>query len=208
MRDTNGDEEDGLDETILPMDFKTRGQIVDDEMHAILVKTLPAGVRLTVIFDSCHSGTALDLPYVYTSQGLLEGPGTSNTEFASNIVSAGISLLSGRVFDAGRLANTVLKKKKGKKAQQIAQATKSSAADVIMFSGCRDDQVAVDTSVSGVGNTGAMSWSFTESLKRNHRPSYLQLLNSMRELLKTKRFNQIPQLSSSHPMDMNQPFFM
>jgi hypothetical protein len=26
-------------------------------------------VRLTVIFDSCHSGTALDLPYVYDSGG-------------------------------------------------------------------------------------------------------------------------------------------
>jgi metacaspase-1 len=28
--DTDGDEEDGLDETILPMDFKTAGHIVDD----------------------------------------------------------------------------------------------------------------------------------------------------------------------------------
>ncbi len=26
-------------------------------------------MRLTVIFDSCHSGTALDLPYVYDSGG-------------------------------------------------------------------------------------------------------------------------------------------
>lgn len=30
----------------------------------MLVKPLPAGCRLTGIFDSCHSGTVMDLPYV------------------------------------------------------------------------------------------------------------------------------------------------
>ena len=45
------------------------GQIVDDEMNAILVQQLPRGARLTAIFDSCHSATALDLPYVYNEMG-------------------------------------------------------------------------------------------------------------------------------------------
>lgn len=31
--------------------------------HTLLVKPLPAGCRLTAIFDSCHSGTVMDLPY-------------------------------------------------------------------------------------------------------------------------------------------------
>ena len=34
-------------------------------MHDILVKPLPAGCRLTALFDCCHSGSVLDLPYEY-----------------------------------------------------------------------------------------------------------------------------------------------
>jgi len=63
--DLDGDEEDGYDETIYPVDFKQAGMIVDDEMHDIMVKALPPGCRLTAIFDCCHSGSALDLPYEY-----------------------------------------------------------------------------------------------------------------------------------------------
>jgi hypothetical protein len=63
--DLDGDEEDGYDETIYPVDFKQAGQIIDDEMHWIMVRPLPAGCRLTAIMDCCHSGSALDLPYEY-----------------------------------------------------------------------------------------------------------------------------------------------
>ncbi|KAF8839756.1 hypothetical protein BDN67DRAFT_904957 [Paxillus ammoniavirescens] len=69
--DKDGDEPDGLDEVIYPVDYKTAGVIVDDEMHRIMVKPLPQGCRLTAIFDSCHSGTALDLPYIYHTNGRL-----------------------------------------------------------------------------------------------------------------------------------------
>jgi hypothetical protein len=65
--DLDGDEEDGYDETIYPVDFKQAGMIVDDEMHDIMVRPLPPGCRLTAIFDCCHSGSALDLPYEYVS---------------------------------------------------------------------------------------------------------------------------------------------
>ncbi|KAK0207223.1 caspase domain-containing protein [Armillaria fumosa] len=71
-RDKDGDEVDGYDEVIFPIDFKQNGHIVDDEMHAIMVKTLPTGCRLTALFDCCHSGTALDLPYVYDCSGRLK----------------------------------------------------------------------------------------------------------------------------------------
>ena len=60
---------DGYDETIVPVDHKMAGEIVDDEMNAILVRQLPRGVRLTAIFDSCHSQTALDLPFIYDCDG-------------------------------------------------------------------------------------------------------------------------------------------
>ncbi|KAF9570832.1 Ca(2+)-dependent cysteine protease [Mortierella alpina] len=60
-----GDETDGYDEIIYPCDYLRSGIISDDEMYDLLVKDLPAGVQLTALVDACHSGTMLDLPYVY-----------------------------------------------------------------------------------------------------------------------------------------------
>eukprot|EP01111_Echinosteliopsis_oligospora_P007249 TRINITY_DN21_c0_g3_i1.p1 TRINITY_DN21_c0_g3~~TRINITY_DN21_c0_g3_i1.p1 ORF type:complete len:372 (-),score=111.77 TRINITY_DN21_c0_g3_i1:62-1177(-) len=65
-KDMNGDEIDGLDETILPLDYRTAGQIIDDEIFQLLAANVPAGARLTAVMDSCHSGTGMDLPFVYT----------------------------------------------------------------------------------------------------------------------------------------------
>ncbi|KAF9053145.1 peptidase C14, caspase domain-containing protein [Panaeolus papilionaceus] len=78
VKDEDGDEVDGWDEVIYPLDFRKAGSIVDDEMHDILVKPLPPGCRLTGIFDCCHSGTALDLPFIYSSHGRLKGSHVSN----------------------------------------------------------------------------------------------------------------------------------
>jgi metacaspase-1 len=52
-KDLDGDEDDGYDEVIYPVDFEQNGHIVDDLLHDILVKSLPAGCRLTAIFDVC-----------------------------------------------------------------------------------------------------------------------------------------------------------
>ncbi|KAJ8582903.1 hypothetical protein M405DRAFT_823165 [Rhizopogon salebrosus TDB-379] len=65
VQDPDGDEVDGYDEVIFPVDYQESGVIVDDEIHDILVKPLAAGSRLTALFQSCHSGTVLDLPYIY-----------------------------------------------------------------------------------------------------------------------------------------------
>lgn len=44
---SDGDEEDGMDETLCPVDYASSGMIVDDEVHAVLVK-----VRTCFDFDS------------------------------------------------------------------------------------------------------------------------------------------------------------
>lgn len=59
---------DNCDETILPMDFKRSGQILDDVLRKRLVDALPQGAKLTAFFDSCHSGTVLDLRYTWQDQ--------------------------------------------------------------------------------------------------------------------------------------------
>ena len=72
QKDTSGDEEDGMDETLIPVDYKTAGVITDDDLYEELCATLPEGVRLVCVMDCCHSGTILDLPYVFVAnnQGL------------------------------------------------------------------------------------------------------------------------------------------
>ncbi|KAH6903538.1 peptidase C14, caspase domain-containing protein, partial [Coprinopsis sp. MPI-PUGE-AT-0042] len=72
-RDLVGDKADGWDEVIYPLDFRKNGHIVDRDMHNTMVKPLPRRCRLTAIFDACHSGTVLDLPYIYSSHGRLKG---------------------------------------------------------------------------------------------------------------------------------------
>ncbi|EFJ11817.1 hypothetical protein SELMODRAFT_125416 [Selaginella moellendorffii] len=64
QRDYTGEEVDGYDETLCPVDFETQGMLVDNELNATLVRPLPRGVKLHCIIDACHSGTALDLPFL------------------------------------------------------------------------------------------------------------------------------------------------
>jgi metacaspase-1 len=44
-------------------DFKSAGQMVDDELNQLLVRPLLPGVTLHAVVDACHSGTVLDLPF-------------------------------------------------------------------------------------------------------------------------------------------------
>lgn len=64
MKDRDGDEEDGYDEILIPGDYKESGQIVDDEIYQHFVTQVPPGVHVVAMIDCCHSGTAMDLPYV------------------------------------------------------------------------------------------------------------------------------------------------
>ena len=69
IRDLSGDELDGYDETIIPVDFETCGHIVDDVLCNEVVKQFREGVLVTALMDSCHSGTVLDLPYYFNGEG-------------------------------------------------------------------------------------------------------------------------------------------
>jgi hypothetical protein len=71
IRDTNGDEKDGNDETLVPIDYETNGLIIDDELRGML-QCVTEDCKMTVVLDCCHSGTGLDLAYnVYDRVGRL-----------------------------------------------------------------------------------------------------------------------------------------
>jgi len=175
--DTSGDEEDGLDETICPVDFKSAGQIIDDDINDLLVKTIPEGARLTALMDCCHSGTGMDLPYMYRSSknGLVDTTPRSFSLF--------------------------------RKRRSARPPPGSSSGEVILFSGCRDDQTSADTGLKATAG-GAMTNAFLEALDRAPNGNYVQLLWEMRESLRNGVFVQIPQLSCGKQMDLNQQFYV
>ncbi|KAF8896346.1 peptidase C14 [Infundibulicybe gibba] len=187
VKDHDGDEGDGYDEVIYPVCFQN-GEIVDDLMHKIMVKPLPAGCRLTAIFDSCHSGSAL---------GKVKEPNLA-AEAGQGLMSAVSSYAKGDMGGVFKSAMGLVKTASGntQKAEKITKATRTSPADVISWSGCKDSQTSADTQEAGEA-TGAMS-----HVTKNKQQSYQQLLGNVRAILKAK-YSQKPQLSSSHPMDTN-----
>lgn len=163
--DRMGDEADGMNETIVPCDFQTAGQITDDELHQTLVAPLPSGARLTAVMDCCHSGTGLDLALTWSQRrGVWEAEETP--------------------------AHT--------------------AGDVLLFSGCEDDECSMDASAYGQPG-GAMTTAFVGAVRHiNGAPNYATLLESLRTYMRQSGFrNQRPQLSASQPFDPRQrPFYL
>lgn len=68
-KDRSGDALGGWDDTLLPVDFKETGHIVDDDLHKILVRRLPSKVQLTAIVDAVNTATVMDLPFSQCSKG-------------------------------------------------------------------------------------------------------------------------------------------
>ena len=167
-------------------------------MHRIMVRSLQPGVRLTAIFDSCHSGSALDLPYIYSTQGVLKEPNLAK-EAGQGLLGIVSAYARG---DMGSMASTAMgffkKATTGDATYERNKQTKTSPADVVMWSGSKDTQTSQDAQIAGKA-TGAMSWAFITALKKNPQQSYVQLLNSIRDELESK-YTQKPQLSCSHPL--------
>jgi hypothetical protein len=99
-------------------------------------------VRLTAIFDSCHSGSALDLPYIYSTQGVLKEPNLAK-EAGQGLLGIVSSYARG---DLGSMASTAMglfkKATSGNDTYERNMRTKTSPADVIMWSGSKDDQTS------------------------------------------------------------------
>ncbi|KAJ4475652.1 peptidase C14 [Lentinula aciculospora] len=256
--DRDGDEIDYKDESIFPVDSipptnasekqilaARRNVIIDDELHLYLVSPLPPGARLTTIFDSCHSGSVLDLPFMYsaasgklkegeflaeqdveTAGEMRKGRGVLAVEKTEkwkikeklfemkDILEATKDILheteeklfvekdaKGALIDFERLDGV----KAHVKQVEVLQKRNESLADIVLISGCKDTQTSADASEDGVP-TGALSWGLMSTLKENPEPTYLQLLDGIREKLKRENYDQLPQLSTGHPLDLSTVF--
>ena len=85
MKDTSGDEKDGLDELFVPLDFNC---ISDDEIKTFINNNLKKDVTLFALFDCCHSGTLLDLRYQYFDSENYDNASenTKETETIGNVI--------------------------------------------------------------------------------------------------------------------------
>lgn len=226
QQDAGSDEVDGNDENLVPSDYQTAGCIVDDELHSILVASLPVGVRLTAIMDCCHSGSVFDLPYTYgmTATNAVYEKDNRKAAIAAAMV-AGMSLLkgdTGTAFTKGKEAYTLFTAAPaapnaapaaaapaGATYSTHASAVKvrTSLADVIQFSGCRDEQTSADATLGGQA-CGAMSWALIQAFQqKGMEQTYVELLANVRTNLQGK-FQQVPQMSAGHRMRMNVKFLM
>ena len=55
------EEDDGMDEALVPSDFRVNGLLRDDKLNSLLQEFHPR-TRVLCVFDCCHSGTMLDQP--------------------------------------------------------------------------------------------------------------------------------------------------
>ncbi|EKF30462.1 metacaspase, putative [Trypanosoma cruzi marinkellei] len=172
-RATN-DTEEKFDQCLAPVDFASKGCILDNDIFRILLSRLPQGVRLTVVFDCCHSGSMLDLPYTFVGSRSL------------------------RRSVAGHM-------------QRIRKGN-DCAGDVLMISGCADEQTSADVSNAATfemdtkGAGGAATQCLAYTILKVSNLSYQDMLIATRDMLRRKGFTQVPQLSASKPINLQQKF--
>jgi metacaspase-1 len=192
--DVDGNRTTGLDDSIVPVDFEQRGQISSTLLHEHLVTNMAPNCTLFVILDCCHSGSAVELPFVYRSDSdgnisLMDNlrQGAHLIGEASDLIQGGFrydkigearDLLSGATSFFRGLKHFGEQQGEGEdemEAGEFAGQYGSERKVVTMFSGCRDDQTSADARIGGE-SVGAMSWAFLETMKRNQNPSYLEVM--------------------------------
>ena len=89
----------------------------------------------------------------------------------------------------------------------LNEANNETNGEVIMISGCRDSQTSADAFIEKTSQ-GAMTWALLQTLNGEETLSWKDLLQKMRVTLKSARFDQIPQLSSGKPFDINSKVFI
>ncbi|KAH6883315.1 hypothetical protein J4E91_002901 [Alternaria rosae] len=218
IADVDGNRTTGMDASIVPVDFEQRGQISSTILHEHLVTYMARDCTLFVVMDCCHSGSALELPYVYRSDSdgqisLMDNlkAGLTLANEARDIISGGFSY--SKVGEARELlagASTFFKglkhfgeeEEEGLESGEFAGQYGSEQKMVTMFSGCRDDQTSADARIEGEP-TGAMTWSFLEMMKNDQTPTYAETLKFIRKTLDESNYKQIPQLSSGLDIDLD-----
>lgn len=145
VRDQSGDESDGQDEVLVPLDYSTAGLLSDDWIQNNVLNQIPQGVTLYCFMDCCHSGTVLDLKHNYKSVcKLKKGPMKVNQPFVYS------------EWDERFLYSR--------------ERSRDIVGNVCMFSGALDKEYAADAYIANKSQ-GAFTFCLLETFKRNIDPT-------------------------------------
>jgi metacaspase-1 len=176
----NKDEADGRDEILCPTDLNWDKPFRDDWLRTTFDK-LPAGVSFTTIMDCCHSGTntrAILPPDARVKQRYLPSPwGLAAAE-------------SGRSLPKKVTSELRRSSRSARKAKDIVNAELPE----VLITGCRDTQTSADAFINGRFN-GALTFALVDAIRKSKgRLTYRQLHDRAAEVLKARKFEQVPQL--------------
>jgi hypothetical protein len=170
QRDSNGDEESGLDSCICPLDYDRAGLIADDVVRSELAARVPAGARLYMVLDMCHSGTGCDLRHKFDD--------------SSYWINTAVPFPSTYDPSAWALRQTSYEFKRYAK----------TAGEVFCISGCQDTQTSADAYLGGQA-AGALTHSLLQSLKANPGADY-KWKHLLKDVCCRERVGRFPQLTS------------
>ncbi len=171
--DTNKDERDRRDESIVPLDYRRAGMITDDQLRGLLTFMKPTS-RLSIILDCCHSGTGMDLVY-----------NLKNTYRWVRV----------------RRGRRIVRVRKKIRLMQRDRHYHNTPGPVVMLSGCRDKQYSADAYEEGEYQ-GAMTFCLLQVLEANLRCTWAQLIAKVQYLLRSNGYKQIPNLTSGRPLSL------
>jgi metacaspase-1 len=167
--DRSGERSSGYEDTIVPSDFQRFGQIDSGMLHNVLVSALATWCSLFVVFDCCHSGSALELPWVYRTERDGRIRVMDNFRAGLHLVGEAQGLIMGgftveKVGEARRLLAGATDFFRGLRHEfeeegeydggdglYQSSSRREEQRSVFMLSGCRDDQTSADAFIQGVG---------------------------------------------------------
>ncbi len=182
VRDRDGDElKDHLDEIICPYDLNWDDPITDDELGKVFAE-IPQDVSVTVLLDSCHSGTGLKvIEAVPRRSKFLVPPPDIFHRAGPQIVNEGIN----RSVTMCGIATKLELQPFGK------SLTKQRA---VLVAGCRADQLSSDAWIDGDYH-GAFTYCFWASVETSGwTTTYKDAVKKTAELLRSNNYSQVPQL--------------
>lgn len=210
-----GSEADGLDETLVPVDYATAGMVRDDELRERLVVPLyGSGAALRATLDCCHSGTGMDLRHnLQAARGAAPGapPGDPQSvvaQLTADAVRAELARWFGEAAVAKHLggAGFVEWSGDGPPASE-GRAVGAAPPDILVVSGCADSQTSADAWFGRRAN-GALTHCLLEALAPalargaagRSWPLARDLLRDLRRRLSAGGYDQVPQVSSEAPV--------
>jgi len=169
-------EVDGLDECSCPVDFDWEEKVIRDDDYVKLFSTLPKGVKMLWVSDSCHSGNATrslgSLPPKAPRPKFMVPPADIAWRFRA-IARKGIEV----------------------KAKFPETVARGPTLPLVYLSGCKSTQTSADAWFGDRPN-GALTYYLLRALEAPHglKEPMREVLKGVRSALKRNDYAQVPQL--------------